>query len=518
LQIAEKIYAADQEAVYSWHAHAQPDQPVQVAAIIRPGPHKSSRHRTRGSSRADHCVVNAKDKTITIGASTSRPVVSNETQASSLAKTVLAIETAIASPDHPYHGYKLRPFLFIGGLMPTTGSEPEGKAQYVGRDMLDSMGSKDWSKERRAEVLQAVGMVPYLSYFADAHASPLVSKLVRRANTHVAGADTFSLYEQMRRLDHLNPEPPRAFAKVVLGELHRVAEVLASPDVAIGVEAPGKGHLLQVMSTVTSALYCHFLNFPVEAGQKVDSAEKLLIVGVAESLERIASKAKTTLESRQQLKRIAELAARFPNAERVDHEAMADGRWALPVTVQHDLARQSELDQQHPTLTTEKIAALITKAFIDQSPYWVNRLAHVAVAIDEKLGHPHPKGYAKLHLERHMELLATSVRTPGGDWAEDTAGYSSRSNYLTSRQKFLDQKGSPTARGFVRHTAAFLEKTGKARQPESVRDAAIKSLAKWVGELVDYNPQHWAWKELTAPRSVSKTTPAKSSTSRRRPG
>ena len=214
----------------------------------------------RGRNRVDHCFINHKTKTITFGQSTSNK--DTETQGYSHFKAHLSLahlvysETIDGEPN-PYFGYKLMPYLMLGGRFVV---DNQTITQEQGRDfkkMLPNASQED---------LKKLAQMQYFRIFGNSVNSAQVESLTQ-FNVFIAGCDTLNLYEFSEKLAVLNPKDKQKLSfSFVTKQLTDVCNILAKNELSFS--SGGKTDLLLILNDVHSTASQLFSNFNQELSKK----------------------------------------------------------------------------------------------------------------------------------------------------------------------------------------------------------------------------------------------------------
>jgi len=215
----------------------------------------------RGRNRVDHCFVNHKEKFITFGQSTSNK--DTESQGYSYFKAYLTLKhlasmEKVDGKPNPYFGYKLRPYLMLGGRFVV---DDESVTQEKGRDfkkMLPNASKGD---------LETLGQMQYFRLFGNAVNSEQVNSLAL-FNVFVAGCDTLNLYKFSEKMAVLTSEKDKnkLCFSVLTNYVKNVCEILSNNDLSFSTG--GKGDLALFLDDVHSISKNLFVNFNHELTQQ----------------------------------------------------------------------------------------------------------------------------------------------------------------------------------------------------------------------------------------------------------
>lgn len=214
----------------------------------------------RGRNRVDHCFVNHKEKFITFGQSTSNK--DTESQGYSYFKGYLTLKHLVSmekvdGKPNPYFGYKLRPYLMLGGRFVV---DDESVIQEKGRDFKKMLPNATKSE------LETLGQMQYFRLFGNAVNSEQVNSLAL-FNVFIAGCDTLNLYEFSEKMAILTSEKDKnkfCFS-VLTNYVKNVCEILSNNDLSFSTG--GKGDLALFLDDIYSITKKIFVNFNHELTQ-----------------------------------------------------------------------------------------------------------------------------------------------------------------------------------------------------------------------------------------------------------
>ncbi len=254
--LRDKIQKQDYECSYLYNENGN-DLEIQCSINEQ---NNASITEVRGRNRVDHCFINHKTKMIVFGQSTSNK--DTETQGYSHFKAHLTLahlvhRETIDGKENPYYGYKLMPYLMLGGRFVV---DDQNITQEQGRDfkkMLPNTSKED---------LKKLAQMQYFRIFGNSVNSAQVESL-SQFNVFIAGCDTLNLYEFSEKMAFLNSKEKQKLSfSFITKQLTDVCNILSKNELSFA--SGGKTDLLLILNDVHSTASQLFSNFNQELSKK----------------------------------------------------------------------------------------------------------------------------------------------------------------------------------------------------------------------------------------------------------
>lgn len=276
--LKKKIHEHDVECSY---AYQESGDQLEVSCGINEGK-GATQTEIRARNRIDHCFVNHKNKVITFGQSTSNKDTKAQGytyfKAYATLKEMVSQET-LQGEANPYKGYKLNPFLMLGGRFVVN---EEGVTQEKG------MHFKKMLEGATQEELESLGQLQYFRLFGNAVNRDQVNSLPL-FNVFIAGCDTLNIYEFSERaalLDDPEEKNKLCFSHLVK-QMKKSADILSKNELSFNSGA--KGYLTLCLEDIQSISKNLFVNFNREIDETTYAE---LIAPLHQSIETLREKIK----------------------------------------------------------------------------------------------------------------------------------------------------------------------------------------------------------------------------------
>lgn len=248
--LKDKIQSSDKECSYVYN---EDGSNLEISCSINE--FKNAKiTETRTGNKIDHCFINHKEKVITFGQSTGNP--DTESQGYSYHKAYFTLRNLVEKEEidgktNPYFGYKLRPYLLLGGRFVIDDKTINKEKGRDFKKMLPNSSQKD---------LEKLNQMQYFRLFGNAVNKEQVNSL-SLFNVFIAGCETLNLYEFSEKMALIKSEEEKnklCFSMVV-NHLSEVCDILSNNDLSFATGA--KGYLSLFLEDIHSVSNKIFTNF-----------------------------------------------------------------------------------------------------------------------------------------------------------------------------------------------------------------------------------------------------------------